>query len=470
MLSTHVLRAVRSRTSTGTGERCIPRVVKMSFVMEGTTGGLQRHWGIVGTMFMDIVGEVYQNDQNTMRVTVKDADTGEPLNRVLITVTPAQYSASYYTDSEGMVQFTIHASNPSIATVTITATFQRYKDCHKEFNVITGQERTEGLVEGKVEDWHRNGKAHVKIDLFKGIDIDSRLGLLDEGTKPYATVMTDELGHYIFENVSFGGYSVSPGLHQDLRIQGMDFAQVQVQKTDWFKTLDLTVSDNQPLVFGERTGQEYTNLPHKPYGQKVMKEYELTDAGHRFRVWVVDHDGDEPEYVELRIGGKNFTMKPMRTFDDWKNEYGGDVHPSTGLGRYYEVVIKDSELDSGTYNYSFHGRDVWSMYETVEDADGSVEIISLREIFFRDNMMRVGVLGGCCIVLLVIYFIARAKSGTGGLGRSNKELTVAGLGYTLKGLEAGSASNMAGDLKEYRQKYLEGKIEAAELIQKLKGK
>jgi len=83
-------------------------------------------------------------------------------------------------------------------------------------------------------------------------------------------------------------------------------------------------------------------------------------------------------------------------------------------------------------------------------------------------MKTLGVLGVLCVILLVIFLIANEKAKNYFTENTNKELTVSWLDYNLKELEIGASGDMVGDLNNLWREYLEGKVDSAEFIKRLK--
>ncbi len=427
-----------------------------------------------GRLKMTVEGgdEIYMHQENKVIVFVTDTETDEPLNGATITVSVGVYG-NQYTNEQGRVEITVSPTNAAITKITFTASYAGYASKSLEFDIIVGEEPTTGRITGtaKYDSAWGSPVKKMEVDLYLGVPNEVIVSRLEPVYRK--TTTTDDSGFFTFSNLSFEWYVICIGSHQDLRMSddwASQYNSVELTLQNRFLTKDIFVSTNNPPLFKPRSKEDFANNanPNDQYKGKVYKEHVLDDErGDVFRIFVADADGDEPEYVRLNIDGKSYEMKALeKTNPDYTGDNVDDVLPRMEDGRYYEVAIKD--LKSGTYNYSFSLRDIWSKDEVVKDGEGEIEIVSLREIFFRDNMKRMGVLGGCCILLFVIFLIARAKGKKNLYENENKQLTVGGIGYSLKELEVGASGEMVGDLNDYRVQFLEGRIDSAEFIKRLK--
>ena len=427
-----------------------------------------------GRLKMTVEGgdEIYMHQENRVIVFVSDAETNEPMSGASITVSTGVYG-SPSTGDEGRVEITVSPTNQAITEITFTATYTGYAPKSQEFSIIVGEEPTTGRITGTVKFDNSYGAAvkRKEVDLYVGIP---NLAMVSRTEPSYRkTTTTDDAGYFSFGNLSFDWYVISIGSHQDLRMNddwASQYNSIEINLQNRFQTKEIHVTNNNRPIFKARAKKDFANNanPNDQYKGKVYPEHVLdNDRGDVFRVFVADADGDEPEYVRLNINGKSYEMKAMKkTNPDYTGDNVDDVLPRMEDGRYYEVAVKD--LKSGKYNYTFSTRDMWSAADVVKGSDGEVEITSLREMLFRDNMKSLGVLGVLCVILLIVFLILNKKAKKYFTDNTNRELTVSGLDYNLKELEIGASGDMVGDLNNLRREYLEGKVDSAEFIKRLK--
>ena len=427
-----------------------------------------------GRLKMTVEGgdEIYMHQENRVIVFVSDAETDEPMSGAAITVSTGVFG-SPSTGVEGRVEITVSPTNPAITEITFTATYTGYASKSQEFSIITGEEPTTGRITGTVKYDNSYGAAVKKkeVDLYLGIPDSVIVGRTEPSH--IKTTTTDDAGFFSFGNLSFDWYVISVGSYQDLRMSddwASQYNSIEINLQNRFQTKEIYVTNNNPPIFKPRSKEDFANNanPNDQYKGKVYSEHVLdNDRGDVFRIFVADADGDEPEYVRLNINGKSYELKALKkTNPDYTGDNVDDVLPRMEDGRYYEVAVKN--LKSGKYNYTFSTRDLWSAREVVKESDGKVEITSLREMLFRDNMKSLGILGVLCVILLIIFLIANKKAKKYFTENTNKELTLNGLDYALKELEIGASGDMVGDLNNLRREYLEGKVDSEEFIKRLK--
>ncbi len=424
-----------------------------------------------GILEMEIDGgdEIYMHQENRVIVTVTDNETSEKLSGVTITVSTGTYG-SYATDGNGRVEITVQPTNDQITIIVFTATYSGYTTVTKQFDIIVGEEPTKGRISGTVSG--TSSLNNLVVDLYLGVP---NLVIVSRSEPIFReSTTTDDSGYFMFSDLPFDWYTLCIGKGQDLRCDDSwksNYNSIQLElATGRFKDGNtLYVSQNNPAYFKERT-KEGVKADTNPdaYNDKVYPEYEYNpNRGDVFRIYVADGDKDEPEYVKLRIGGKEFEMTALEKTNE---EYYGDnidfVLPSLYDGRYYEVVVKD--LKSGDYNYTFATKDMWSSQETIKAGSEKVEITSVSDILEEDKMTILIVFAVLCVILFILVLVFKSKAKKHLYSKTNKELTVYGVGYTLQSLDTEMSSDIVGDINDLRKKYLEGNLSTEEFIRRMK--
>lgn len=421
-----------------------------------------------GKMFIKLEPglKLYGYEVNEFEVEVLENGTLTPLEGVKIY---ESYFNNYYTtSSSGKATLTIEPDTPAIPSVILTCTLKGYREVTITIEISYGEAPTTGSIRGTIKESYY-GKSGITVELWEG-EMIGKKGDMDESTMTLLeTKVTDSLGDYRFTNLSFKSYSISISKGQDYRVQPSwtnsqesDYYVVAVSSSSRLNTQDIYIQSNNKPAIMPRVESDFQT--EDPYGKKIYDNYELTNDGHVFRVYVKDQDNDPPEYVKLHIAKKTFDMKEMKTTEAYKDEYG--TQPPMQNGRYYEVTLDDSDIDSGTYNYSFSVKDPWASTATFFDADEEVKVRSLKDIVLQSNAVILGIMGVICAITLILFIIVRIKNRHSSYETSNKDLSVSGLGYYMESIDVPEESR--SELDSPRREFIEGKIKAKELIAKLK--